>query len=452
MKNFKISRRFASGSLARSFSELYLNNDDPLAKSRGNIMFGNMFAIAWSIITTGVFFVGFLQANGASDTMIGTVNMTMIACGLLQLFSPLILERFKKRKRYLLAMRGIYGFIYFVIVSALPLLPFSREMLLALITTLIILSAIIQNGLMGSGYSTWHIQSVPEKTRINFFSFSFMANTAVNIICMVSAGAFLDNMTLHGFEMYAFLALRLVAFVLILLEMFFYGRSVELPYADKLQRVRLKALFLVPMKHKPFLLMMSIMMFWSFLANLAGTYYLSYLLQDLGQSYRLISLSSAVGTAVMLLSTPMWNKIIRKTSWLSALIIALPTYAVVFAGFGFVFRENIWLYVVCVIGNTIIAPAINLVAMNLPFMHTPKENQTMFLSMFTTGNAIAAFAGVSIGNFLMIITQNMSYEFLGMVFGNKQTMCFLQAFLMIIMMFGVIKIKNVLSGHPAQNS
>jgi len=203
------------------------------------------------------------------------------------------------------------------------------------------------------------------------------------------------------------------------------------------------------MKHKPFLLMMSIMMFWSFLANLAGTYYISYLLQDLGQSYRLISLSNAVGTVVMLLSTPLWSIIIRKTSWLSALIIALPTYAVFFAGFGFVFKENIWLYVVCVIGNTIIAPAISLVAMNLPYIHTPKENQTMFLSLFITGNAIAAFTGVSIGNFLMIMTQNMSLEFFGMIFGNKQVMCFLQALLMIIMMFGVIKIKNVVSKYPS---
>jgi len=238
MKNLKLVRRFASGTLARNFSDLYLNKNDPLAKSRGNIMLGTMFAIAWSLFTTGVFFVGFLQSNGASDTMIGTVNMAIIACGLLQLFSPLILERFKKRKRYLLTMRGIYGFIYFGIVSALPLLPFSREVLLTLITGLIILSAIIQNGLMGSGYSTWHIQSIPEKTRINFFSFSFMANTIINIICMVSAGAFLDNMTLSGNELYAFLALRLVALLLIFLEMVFYGRSVELPYKNTLQRVR----------------------------------------------------------------------------------------------------------------------------------------------------------------------------------------------------------------------
>jgi len=269
---------------------------------------------------------------------------------------------------------------------------------------------------------------------------------------MISAGEFLDSMTLQGSELYAFIALRLVAFILVIFETFFYRRVTELPYKANIQRVNFKALFLIPMRHRPFLLMMSIMMFWSFLVNLAGTYYLSYLLQDLEQSYRLVSLTSAVGTAVMLLSTPMWSSIIRKTSWLSALIIALPIYAAVYIGFGFVFRENVWLYVVCVIGTTIIAPAISLVSMNLPYMHTPKENQTMFLSLFTTGNAIAAFTGVSIGNVLMILTQNMKLEFLGMVFGNKQTMCFLQALLMVAMMFGVIKIKNTVSRYPAPES
>ena len=442
-----INKLLVSSGVADTFNQLFRNAEDPLAKSRANIVCGNMTNIIWSVITANVFFVGFLRANGASDTKIGTINMLLLSCGLFQLFSPLILERFLKRKRFVLTMRGVYGFLHLGVISVLPFLPVSSETRLLLIGITFVLAAAILNGFVGSGAAVWHIQSIPGQMRANYFTYNSIASTAVTIVSTVSAGAFLDGMSTQGKEIYAFLALRIVAVILMGLDSYFYSRAVELPYSSAAKSISLKSLMLVPLRHKPFVLMMATMMFWSFLANMSGTYYTMYLLGDLGYSYRLISFAGSFSTAVVLCTTPLWGQIIRKKSWLPTLAIALPLYSVFYASLGFVTAGGTWLYLLCVLGTAFIAPGINLVAMNLPYLHTPEESRTMYISMFTTGNAFAAFAGVSLGNILMIGTQNLNYTILGLPFGNKQSMCILQAALMLLMTLAVRGVSKIASKY-----
>ena len=432
-------------------SQLFRNKNDPLAKSRANISIGNLFATSWTVITANVFFVGFLRTVGATDTRIGTINMIMISCGLLQLVSPLILERFQTRKRYLLAMRGLHAVLNLGVMSVIPFLPLSADVRLLLVTATFVLSMIVTNGLIGSGLGVWHIQSVPNQLRASYFTFNNFINTSVNIISLISAGAFLDTLASSGNELYAFIVLRAVAALLTIMEIYFYSRAVEAPYAEQQQQPRLSIRsLLLPLKHKPFLLMMTIMMSWSFLANLSGTYYTTYLLNYVGISFRTISVANSLSMVIGLCTTPLWGYLIRKTSWLSALGLCLPFYAVFYASFGFVFRESVWIYFLAMIATVGIAPCINLVAMNLPYMHTPLENRTLFISLFTTGNAIAAFAGVTLGNILMILMHDMRYRFMSLWFGNEQSMIFLQAALMIALAWGIFKIKKAVASSKVE--
>jgi len=424
------------------FSQLYLDKNDPLAHNRACITIGNFFFVAWFTITQQVFFVGFLNANGASDTMIGTVNTIIMACGLFTLISPLILERMKKRKRYLLIMRAIYGFLHLGVVAVLPFTPFSADVRLFLIILTLIIAAVFTNVLIGSGIPVWHMQSVPKGIRAAHFAYVSMGNHIVIIISLLSAGVLLDNMTMEGRELYAFLIIRLVAFLFILIDILIFTRVSEMPYESPAERIKIKDFLLLPLKHKPFLLMMFIMVLWNFTITLAGTYYTSYLLDDLGISYRFISFATSGATALLVVATPIWRKIVTKTSWLKALGLSLLTYSIFVGGYGFVFQDNLWLYIVCVLGIAITAPGINLAVMSLPFLHTPQENQTMFVSLFTTSNTVAMFLGVAVGNTLMILTQHINFEFFGMVFINKQGICILQGILLFILAFYVFRVNK----------
>lgn len=424
------------------FSELYLNKNDPMARNRSCMAIGNFFFIAWFTATQQVFFVGFLNANGASDIMIGTVNTIIIACGMLTLVSPFILERMKKRKRYMLTMRLIFGFLHLGVVGVLPFTPFSADVRLTLIIITLVVAAVISHAMIGSGIPVWHMQSVPERFRAAHFAYTSMGNHVIIILSMLSAGLLLDNMSAGGRELYAFFIIRMVALLFIIIDVAIFTRISEMPYESPEKRMALKAFIMLPLKHKPFLMMMLIMVFWNFTIALVGTYYTSYLLDTLGLSYRFISIVSSGATALLVLATPLWKRVVTNTSWLKALGLSLLTYSFFVGGYGFVFRENVWLYVVCVAGISITAPGINLAIMSLPFLHTPQENQTMFISLFSATNTIAMFLGVAVGNTLMVFTQNLSIEIFGLTFINKQLICVLQGIILFAVAFHVFRINK----------
>ena len=87
----------------------------------------------------GNFLTGLLLLMNASDSYIGLVTMTVMFGNMLQVFSPLLLDKFRERKRILLTGRVIVHFMNIVLISVIPLFSAADALKLAMILVVVLL-------------------------------------------------------------------------------------------------------------------------------------------------------------------------------------------------------------------------------------------------------------------------------------------------------------------------
>ena len=84
-----------------------LSIKDEMTLSRRNIMFSNYTGGVVNNLIGGNFFTGLLILMNADDSFMGLITMAALLGNLIQVLSPLLLERFKRRKRLLIISRGL---------------------------------------------------------------------------------------------------------------------------------------------------------------------------------------------------------------------------------------------------------------------------------------------------------------------------------------------------------
>ena len=89
-----------------TFVDGWYSPDDPTARDRCRHLTCNYTANIIANLIGGTFWTGLLLLLNAGDSFIGTVTMISTAANMLQLFSPLILERFPSRRRLLTVPSG----------------------------------------------------------------------------------------------------------------------------------------------------------------------------------------------------------------------------------------------------------------------------------------------------------------------------------------------------------
>ena len=143
-------------------------DSDGGAVSRRGMLFGNYFASIASTLVSGIYFTGLLIAMNAGDAYIGYITVATTACGFIQMLSPVVLERMKKRKTFLLCLRAVYYLINIFVLVAVPVLPFSHGLNLGLFMAAVTLMNLVSS-FASPGYFDLHMQCLPESEACAFF-------------------------------------------------------------------------------------------------------------------------------------------------------------------------------------------------------------------------------------------------------------------------------------------
>ena len=148
---------------------LRLMPEDELAKNRAMIIAENCANSIQANLVGGNFFTGLFLLLNATTVQIGLINILTYVSNLLQLFSPLFLERFAKRKKMLIWSRIIIHILNIVVIGVAANLPVpDRTRVYIILGVVALLNAV--SAFTGPGFSIWHMQSVPERERANYFS------------------------------------------------------------------------------------------------------------------------------------------------------------------------------------------------------------------------------------------------------------------------------------------
>lgn len=103
-----------------------------------------------------------------------------------------------------------------------------------------------------------------------------------------------------------------------------------------------------------------------------------------------------------------------------------------YVGLSFVTRDTMVLYPVSVIFSFLIAPGINLVFSNAPYINIPEKGQTNYIGFYAAMNNLAALLGVLTGKVFIKHTEGMKISIFGIGMQNKQYILLITAVVMLI--------------------
>ena len=438
MKNIRNSNLFA-----------VFNLKDDLAKGRVSMLISSIIVTINSFLTAGIFHTAFLIANDIDLVKVGIISFIPFAANGFSIFSPFILERFKKRKLILSIGRVLYYTINILGVTLLPLyIKDSNAKVIAFAILVFISSAI--NALTVTGYAAWHINFIPNKVRADYLSYmqtlSYIFTGTVLIISSVIA----DKLRGSSNENTVLFCIRFFAYFIAIVEVIILALPKEFPYASK-TKVKLKNVFTLPFSYKPFIFTMLIVFLWTYVQNLTYSLLDYYLLNDVGAEYTFINLINAGYALFLLAFSKRWKRILDKYSWFKTFAIA----AIMLAPTSFLYSfatKTTYIPIMLIVRLTqhFIGVGLNLTFANMVYVNLPDEDRTNYTSFHQFGANISAFFGMLTGTTYVALTNNLIFKIGSLNFTSVQQLLIIQSIGQLLVAFLVVKLRPKVEVHKEE--
>jgi predicted MFS family arabinose efflux permease len=414
-------------SLLRNRLKLY----DELSINRRNIALSSYCSGIITNLVGGNFLTGLLLLMNADDAFIGLISMAGIFGNIMQVMSPLLLERFNSRKKILIVGRALFHLFNIAVVGIIPILGYADRVKLTMVFVVILVTN-LANAMLAPGYSVWHIKSIPPTVRSRYYSRFHLHNGLAIYSAILLASFIVDSLKTADNEMMGLLLLRGIAIILAALDIYFLTKIKEYPNEKSGTKINLVSVLINPFKERKYLMTVLIACLWSFSANIPSSYYVVYLLKEVGISYSFLNLVNMLSIPALALVMPFWRKRVDSKSWFKTLYFSMGLFLLHYIGLAFVFKNTIFLYPLFSVVAFFISPGINLVFSNIPYINIPEKDQTNYIGFYSAMNNLAAFLGVFVGREFIGYTENSSLSFLGISLGNKQCILLFTAFIMLI--------------------
>lgn len=420
----------------------FVQGDEVSNQSRKALIFHNLTASLIANLTGGSFFTGLLIVLQADDAFVGLITMITFGANLLQLLAPYILERFTRRKPILIAVKLFIHLVNIAFVGLIPFLPAAQQTRLVFLGFSIFLVNAL-NAFIGPGFSVWHIAHVPPKVRVQYFSLVSMLNGVLVAVFNLLSSGVVDLFRAKGQELTGLSLLRAAALVVAVVDILLLLRIKELPLPKASKKIGLRSLLRLTWRYPVYLRSVLVVVLWSLVANMPGSFYSVYLLRELGINYSTIMQVAAFNVVVLVSTTFIWRKIYLKHSWLRPLGLAIMATAPHYFILAFVSKNLLFLYPLGILWSFLCACGINMAFSSVAFINLPADNQTMHLAFYSTANFLAALAAATLGRTFVTRLSGLRYSLLGVPFGEKQTLMLVVGSLLFLVGLAVLHLARL---------
>ncbi len=404
---------------------LVYNIRDDGGKGRACMLLSGILAGLVGQLSGGLFYTSFLLQYGLDKSRIGILTFVPYLTCLLNLFSPWLLEHFRKRKFVLVLGKFCYYAINIVAITLLPtLVKDENSRLLWFIILTIAASGI--NQLFASGFSAWNANFLPDHVRVDYFNTSACINSAVTFAITLVVSFVGDQLSGTEHELLMLTAIRYVAFGLAILDCLIWLVPREYPYAQTV-KAKLSNIFTLPLKNKCFLGTILIVALYNFASNLPNATLNAYILEDVGISYTLCNGINAVYFLFFIFFSAMWKRFISKFYWFRAFGFVILMQSVTYFAYAFVTAETVWLYIVIRLAQHVFGVVVNTIIASLPYVNLPEEDRTCYLSFHAILANLFVFLSMVLGTAFTGFMGEDVLTIFGMDFSSTQILLFLCA-------------------------
>lgn len=400
-------------SLWAAFYEIF-NVKDEEAKGRVITLASNVLTGLYNIFITGIFYTGFLTMYGMSITDTGIITFIPFIANLFGIFSNKILGRFPRPKKILLTAKTAYYLIYIIATTLMPLVVTDPQLRMICFALLVFLANAVYAPFL-PGITAWMYHFYPQDNdrRARYLMLLQVFSSLFSSVLMLFSSMLTDMLQDSPVQNQLILVFRYVAFALVLIEIFFQSKAKEYPSSED-PELKLREVFTISFRYPKFMACMVFLFAWNFAGNLGGGVWNYHLLNHLNFSYTTINIVNVLYTPVLLLMSPIWQKVLRRLSWIRTLGLAILLVVPTEYAFFLMHAGNGGMYIPLCIIQHFMYVGISLAMANVLYLNLPAENPTTHIVFHTIGCNIFALLGMTTGTWISSWTGDETMYFLGM--------------------------------------
>ena len=349
---------------------------------------------AMGILTGGAFLVAFAVKLGASNMVIGLLAAIGPLAQLLQLPSIFIVEKVRNRSLITVVAAALSRICWLIIALS----PFIFPARIAIVVLLILLAAVSAFGAVsGCSWNSWMRDLIPQNILGSFFSKRMRIATGIGIALSLAAAFYLDywKKFLPKYEIEGYSILFLLGFAAGALGLYFLAMTPERRMPQPEERPRIFKLLSQPFRDENFRKLITFMCSWNFAVNLAGPFFMVYMLKRLGLSMSFIIGLSIVSQVMNFIFLKIWGRYTDRFSNKSVLAICGPLFILSILAWTFTtmpekYFLTIPLLVVIHIVMGLSSAGVSLASGNISMKLAPEGQATTYLASNTIVNSVAA--------------------------------------------------------------
>ena len=408
------------------------NFQDDGGHARSNILFAIMAQAVVGGFTAGIFYTGLLVGYGMNIVNIAILSVIPSLANICAVFSPFILERFKRLRPILTITRLIYYAFNILGVTLLPeLIKDDNLRVIGLIIIVLVTNVI--NALFSSGYTAMHMGYITPDVRMKYFSTTSIVSTLVTYLVLILASFVTDSLEGQA-QLNVIIILRYIGLAAALLDVYFLQKPKEPEYKKTADKPKLINVFKLPFSNKKFILTMLIYGLYAYSANISASVINTWRLDNLGISYLYINAINFLYTFFIIFTTKYYSRMIARmgTFPMFALIIAVHVPTIIAEAF--VTTDNyLWLLTIIRLTQHLLGTGVNFTASNLMYVNMPEADKTNYISFYVIVGNACAFLGLSTGTGIVAAIGDGALNIFGYAFTSVPVVIIVQGIFYIIM-------------------
>jgi len=347
-----------------------------------------------AIFTGGAFLIAFAVKLGASNFVIGLLAAIGPLTQLLQLPSILLVERLRNRRVITVISAGI-GRLCWLLIILIPFV-FGKKIGIPILLVSLGLSSAL-SAVSSCSWNSWMRDLIPQSILGAFFSRRMRIATGVGIVLSFLAALYLDKWkkAFAEYELQGYSILFLVGLAVGMLGIYFLSRIPEKRMPETPEKPRLLRLLVRPFRDENFRKLIAFLCSWNFAVNLAGPFFMVYMLRRLELSMSLIIGLGIVSQVMNFAFLRIWGKFTDLYSNKSVLAISGPLFICSILAWTFTtmpekYFLTIPLLIIIHILMGLSSAGVSLASGNISLKLAPEGQATAYLATSSVFGSVAA--------------------------------------------------------------
>lgn len=362
---------------------LFYRNDTKLLtlpgkKDRDWFIIQALIGTVFALFTGATYLTGLFNKVNAPEILIGYLPIIGSIAGVVTIFAGYTMQRIRSRKKFILICNTILKTLI-VLIAWIPLIfPNQNAAYIMIIMALI---AYALNNFMAIAINSWFVDLIDSKIRGQYMSVRNMVALIANLIVPVIVSAFIDT---SSDQYLAIVVVFTIAWIIMWAESYSFYKISEPPMSPATKKIKLKDVFIVPIKNKEFMKFMVPIAAFYFIWYIAMSYGTLYQLNYLGLSYTFISLASVLNVILQFIWYPIIGKLVDRYNTDLLLMACFMLYFIDSLIWGFTNLSSKYLMIILVnVIASMTAPFFSLTLFKKKYDIIPQTERSLYDGFYT---------------------------------------------------------------------